>query len=385
MIGTPFGRKTSRSVESNLPNAASDDEIVRQLRQAFRSLWRLGSHALVGWRESPRGIDILTVPKIRLFTLEDPPRRVFSGARHLGGAAFDEVARFLGAQPIELRLPRPVGDMAGEISAATIENQFLPLSVLRTDARAVLLLDIVGFSKNRPEMQAAQLATLDFVINLAGEAAVKLGFPFVMERSTTGDGYYVWNSRKGLDEDVALFAFNALLSIYYAAIKRTTKVSGAVPEMRGTLSVGSHYTYHRPSRGATGFAEYIVGDVTIAVARLIGNCRAGQVLVGEFVRPDPQGGDGIDSENFVARVDGALARLAGLDVMGTKVRRATMYLTGPQGPDGGFRRQKLKVVDKHGTPHFGFNAKVNAFLESGEPFYGGLRHEDLFAAPVNPG
>jgi hypothetical protein len=358
----------------------SDDETVRQLRQAFRSLWRLGSHALVGWRESPSGIEVLTVPKIRLFTLEDPPRRVFSGERRMGGAAFDEVARFLGAQPIELRLARPVGDMDGEIPVATVENQFLPLSVLRTEARAVLLLDIVGFSKNRPEMQAAQLATLDFVINLAGEATIKLGFPFAMERSTTGDGYYVWNSRKGLDEDVALFVFNALLSIYYSAIKRTTKVAEAVPAMRATLSVGSHYTYHRPSRGSTGFAEYIVGDVTIAVARLIGNCRAGQVMVGEFVRPDSAGGAAVESEAFVRLVDAALARLAGMDVMGTKVQRVTMYLTGPKAADGQFRRQKLKVVDKHGFPHFGFNAKVNAFLNSGEPFYGGLRHEELVAA-----
>jgi hypothetical protein len=381
LIAAANGRKTCGTGETILSTAEADDEILRQLRQAFRSLWRLGSHALVGWRESPRGIEVLTVPKIRLFTLEDPPRRVFSGERHMGGAAFDEVARFLGAQPIELRLPRPVGDMAGEIPVATVEGQFVPLSVLRTEARAVLLLDIVGFSKNRPEMQAAQLATLDFVINLAGEATVKLGFPFTMERSTTGDGYYVWNSRKGMDEDVALFVFNALLSIYYSAIKRTTKVAGAVPDMRGTLSVGSHYTYHRPSRGATGFAEYIVGEVTIAVARLIGNCRAGQVMVGEFVRPDPQGGAGTDSEAFVALVDDALKRLAGMDVMGTKVQRATMYLTGPRGPDGRFRRQKLKVVDKHGFAHFGFNAKVNAFLDSGEPFYGGLRHEDLLAPP----
>jgi hypothetical protein len=132
LIGFAIGRKTYGREVSILSTTDTDDEIVRQLRQAFRSLWRLGSHALVGWRESPRGIEVLTVPKIRLFTLEDPPRRVFSGERHMGGGAFDDVARFLGAQPIELRLPRPVGDMAGEIPVATVENQFLPLSVLRT-------------------------------------------------------------------------------------------------------------------------------------------------------------------------------------------------------------------------------------------------------------
>jgi hypothetical protein len=304
--------------------ADSDEETARQLRNAFRSLWRLGSHALVAWRETPRGIEILTVPKIRLFTLADPPRRLFAGERHMRGAAFDEVARFLSAQPVELRLPRPVGEMAGEIPSKLVEDQFLPLSVLRTDARAVLLLDIVGFSKNAPEIQAAQLATLDFAINLAGEAAVKLGFPFQMERSTTGDGYYVWNARKGIEEDHALFAFNALLSIYHLALKRATKIAEAVPAMRAALSVGSHYTYHRPSRGAAGFAEYIVGDVTIAVARLISQCREGQILVGDFSRAAAVGAPPLDSEAFVGEVDRRLERVAGLDVMGTTVERATM-------------------------------------------------------------
>jgi hypothetical protein len=363
-----------------VPPPVSDDEIVQQLRRAFRSLWRLGSHALVGWRECVGGIEILTVPKIRLFTLEDPPRRVFSGERHMGGAAFDEVARFLALQPIELRLPRPVGDMDGEIPPALVDREFMPLCVRHSDARAVLLLDIVAFSKNKPEIQAAQLATLDFAINLAGEAAAKLGFPFTMERSTTGDGYYVWNSRKGVEADAALFAFNVLLSIYYLAIKRTTKVVGAVPELRGSLSVGSHYTYYRPSRDELGFAEYIVGEVTIAVARLIQNCRAGQILVGDFARADAGGAGTLDTEGFVKLVDDHLARLTGLDVLGTKVARATMYLTGPQAPDGRFRRQKLKVVDKHGISHFCFNAKVNAFLEAGEPFYGGLQHAEFLSS-----
>jgi hypothetical protein len=362
-----------------LSSPASDDEIAQQIRRAFRSLWRLGSHALVGWRETPRGLEILTVPKIRLFTLEDPPRRVFSGERHMGDGAFDEVARFLAVQPIELRLPRPIGDMAGEIAPALIDREFMPLCVQHSEARAVLLLDIVAFSKNRPEIQAAQLATLDFAINLAGEAAAKLGFPFTMERSTTGDGYYVWNARKGVEADAALFAFNVLLSIYYLAIKRTTKVADAVPELRGSLSVGSHYTYYRPSRDELGFAEYIVGDVTIAVARLIQNCRAGQILVGDFTRTGGEGAPPLDTEAFVKLVDDHLAKLTGLDVLGTKVARATMYLTGPQGQDGKFRRQKLKVVDKHGMSHFCFNAKVNAFLEAGEPFYGGLQHADFVA------
>jgi hypothetical protein len=54
-------------------------------------------------------------------------------------------------------------------------------------------------------------------------------------------------------------------------------------------------------------------------------------------------------------------------------------LTGPKGADGRYRRQKLKIVAKHGIEHFCFNAKVNAFLAAGEPFYGGLRHADLLA------
>ncbi len=56
-------------------------DAARSLHELFFRLWRFGSNALVGWTATPVGIEILTIPKIRLFAVQQPHRRVFSGGR----------------------------------------------------------------------------------------------------------------------------------------------------------------------------------------------------------------------------------------------------------------------------------------------------------------
>ena len=53
---------------------AAAADIRAELHRTFFSVWRFGSNALVAWRPTSTGIEILTVPKIRLFALKDAPR-----------------------------------------------------------------------------------------------------------------------------------------------------------------------------------------------------------------------------------------------------------------------------------------------------------------------
>jgi hypothetical protein len=353
---------------------------LRALHQTLYSLWQFGGNALVAWIPTRLGIEVLTVPKIRLFNTQSLPRRVFLGERLMGRQTFAEVADAFGIQPIELRLEQAVGDGPDALPQALIEQVFNDFAVTKTEHRAVVLLDIVGFTRFSPEEQASQLATLEFALNIAVEAAREQGLPLDIARSTTGDGFYIWNREKGMAADVNLFATLVMVMTYHSLLRRRVKAVAAVPTLRAAISIGSHYNYRQPNRDGTQNTEYIVGDVTISLARLIQSTSAEQIVVGDFQRPDDQSARVIPADGFVQLVGEQLDAIKGLSILGNPLQRFAFYLTGPRQDDGNFGIQKLKIIDKHGFEHCGYNGKINIFLESGESFYCGLQHADLVAA-----
>jgi hypothetical protein len=356
---------------------AGRGQAADKLRTALYALWRFGSNALVGWTQSRLGIEVLTVPKIRLFSVKSAPRRLFSGTRRMGPQTFLEVARALEVQPIELRLECPLGEGADELAFDTVEKLFTAFSVTYAQQRAVFLIDIVGFSKYAPEQQASQLSTLEFALNIAGETARANAIQLSMRRSTTGDGFYVWNDAKGIDGDINLFIGMALFLVFHATLRRSVTVAEAVPTIRVAANVGSHYTYRQPSLAESDTAEFIVGDVTISVARLIGATRPNQILIGDFRRVDDATLEPLGIERFLERVFAKLAFFSTVAMPGGKVEKVASYLTGPRRADGSYHNQRLKVVDKHGFEHQCFNFKINIFPAVGEPYYCGLQHEEL--------
>jgi class 3 adenylate cyclase len=360
-------------------SAAEHGTALRAVHQALYDLWQFGGNALVGWMPTLRGIEVLTVPKIRLFNSKSLPRRVFSGERLMDRQTFNDVSNALGVQSVELRLPLRVGDGPGALPVAAIEPGFSRFAVTRTEHRAVILFDIVGFSRFSPEEQACQLATLEFALNIAVEATREQGIALDADRSTTGDGFYVWNRNEGFDADVNLFAALVMFLTYHSLLRRRVKLASAVPTIRTAISIGSHYAYRQPNREGTRESEYIVGDVTISLARLMAKTAPEQFMIGDFKRPDEKTGEVLSADNFVNLVAQRLQEVKGLSVLGNKLQRFSLYLTGPRLADGNFGIQKLKIVDKHGFEHFGYNGKVNVFLESGETFYCGLQHVEKAA------
>lgn len=364
-------------------HASADEGLRQQLHGIFYDLWRFGSHALVGWRPSRLGIEIITVPKARLFADHGRHLAVFGESGLMAGGALDEAARLLEAQPVELRLERPIGPGPGEIPYTLVEQAFQLFTVAKTLHRAVLLMDIVGFSKAAPEQQAAQLTSLEFSLNLAEEMARAHGLGVSFRRTTTGDGFYVWNERSGLRADIDFFCAVAIFQILFAALRRTATDAGAVPALRLCLSIGSHFLYHQPRKDGSDGGAFIVGDVTIQVARLIGTALPGQIMVGDFRRPLGLGHGLCDSETFLRAVSERLATLKELRVLGYRIDRVSFYLTGPREADGRHAPVLITITDKHGFEHRCYNAKLNAFAEQGEPYYCGLQHGELASpAPV---
>ena len=370
-------RYPPESPKMTASSTVPDNAVKQQLHGIFFDLWRFGSHALVGWRPSRLGIEIITVPKVRLFSDHAHHLVVFGEGNLMRGAELDDAARLLDVQPVELRLEAPVGDGPGEIPPALVEAAFSLFTVTKTQYRAVLLIDIVGFGKASSEQQAAQLTSLEFSLNLAEEMARAHGLAVRFGRTTTGDGFYVWNERQGLRADIDFFCAIALFQILFSALRRAATTASAVPVLRLVLSIGSHFLYHQPRKDGSDGGAFIVGDVTIKVARLISTAMPDQVLIGDFQRPLGLGHRHCDAETFLIATSERLSNLGDIRVLGDRIDRIAFYLTGPRETDGRHRPTLISTTDKHGFEHRCYNAKLNAFAEQGEPYYCGLQHSEI--------
>ena len=108
--------------------------------------------------------------------------------------------------------------------------------------------------------------------------------PISICMTTTGDGFYVWNRYEGLSADISLFCVVMLtLGNIYATRKLVDRDVTSVPRLRCALHFGSHYEYYEGGGGRANATGYIVGDVTIILARLISKARTGQLLVGSYL------------------------------------------------------------------------------------------------------
>ena len=341
------------------------------------ALWRFGSVALVGWRPCPAGVEILIAPVARVLEQADRHRRLLSGRRMMGSRTFEEVATQLCVQPIEIRLEVAVGSASDALSQDSIEAAVAPFSIQTTAQRAVFLVDIVGFSLLSPTQQALQVSTLEFALNLACAAASKQRPAAAFLRTTTGDGFYVWAAEKGVDADLSLLTV-LTVALSVLAFLRLSPAAHSAPVIRSCFSIGSHYTYHQPKPDGSADREFIVGAVTIELARLIGAAKPHQVLIGDFRRQE-QDGPALDPTAFLERASANMALLRGLNLTGSLIERIAVYLTGLHEDSGEFRPDSIEVIDKHGLPHRCFNMKINVFLDGAEPFYCGLQHRDLLS------
>ena len=348
---------------------------LRHLDEVLTGLWGFGSNALVGWTPSRRGMEVISTPMVRLYQSSDLHRRVFAGDRVMGNTTFHKVAAALDVEPVELFLKYPVSDDGDGLTIAQVDAVFSKFAVTKTRQRGVFLVDIVSFSLYSPEEQASQLASLEFALNIANETARRRGVSVDLARSSTGDGFYVWNREKGLDADRRLFCVFVLSLVYLAALRQAMGDVSYIPKIRCCFGIGSHYSYHDADHRRD--ADYIVGDVTISLARLIGKALTDQILISRFDRQLEDSEKTIGTRSFVASAVSLLDGFRDIPVAGDLVEKVSIYLTGPRQDDTSFRIQRLRVTDKHGLAHFCYNAKVNIDTDSGTHIHCGLRHEDL--------
>ena len=362
-------------------------EGLREIDIAVHNSWKLGKNMVVGWMPDEAGIQVCLAPCYRVLGHATLSPRLLHGRRMMEARTFEDACKILQIKPLRLSLPFKVGtDKAkGEVDPEAIDAVIRRYSIVQTEYRAVMLFDIVGFSKVSPIEQVAQLNSLEYSINNAAKKMGDAGFDIELARSTVGDGFYVWNRARGLEADLRTYAALVLILVDNALARQKAGAGSAlVPRLRACFSVGSHYSYHQVEGTKPRGFEYIVGDVTITLARMISKALAGQILVGSFQRPLDPVTTMLDSLLFIARAEKLLAKLTGAVIGEHAIKEIRPLVT--SGAVGGKAYPVIKYVieDKHGYHHEVFNLRAKAKREEAAPIELGLRPEQLASFKAAP-
>jgi hypothetical protein len=155
-----------------------------------------------------------------------------------------------------------------------------------------------------------------------------------------------------------------------------------VPRLRAAFHVGEHYEFQQvEGLNPTSFS-YIVGQVTVDLARMIERALPGQILLGDFLLRLGEGSgltSRYDTPDFVEETAATLDQLNGLDISGGRVANIRCYLTGRNLGSGKFLVNRYHVRDKHGATRALYNAKINIHREGAEPIFLGIQTENLAA------
>jgi hypothetical protein len=364
------------------------------LERCLHEHWSLGQNNILSWAPLDEGILILVLPHYAIaeFTSaqpgSNPPRvspafitELISGDRQLNFEQMQKVARLLEVKPVYLPLRQPLS--GHPVETQIIEKMIRRYGISYVASRAVTLFDIVGFSLLTPFEQMTQLNSLSYSLNSAHAKMLDQDVGINFARSSSGDGFYVWNRDDGLEANVNLYHFMHIV-LADNAIARSKASSKAVPRLRACFHVGSCYEFHQAEGLNPTMHDYIVGDVTIELARMIEAALPGQILVGEFIashsQPDPDPTETqahIDAVTFLQRAQGNLAKLSGLEFSGERVTAIKCYLTGENMGGGQFSIRRLTIKDKHGLSRVAYNAKVNIYREHTQPILLGIEDRKL--------
>jgi len=365
-----------------------------QLERALHTHWALGQNNILSWAALDEGILALVVPHYAIAEYTSPqgggnsprvsPRfitELISGNRQLTFVQMQKVARLLDVQPVYVPLRESLS--GSEIETQIIEKMIRRYGINYIASRAVTLFDIVGFSLLTPFEQMTQLNSLSYSLNSAHAKMLEQDVSINFARSSSGDGFYIWNRDQGLEANVNLYHFMHIV-LADNALARSKSTTNSVPRLRACFHVGSCYEFHQAEGLNPTMHDYIVGDVTIELARMIDAALPGQILVGDFLADiaiEPQGHEEtqahLDAITFLKRAQGNLAKLAGLELSGERVSAIKCYLTGEPLGGGQFNIRRLHIKDKHGLSRVAYNAKVNIYRDTAQPILLGIEDRKL--------
>jgi hypothetical protein len=382
--------------ESTAQGPASDTISIVQrgnlkaLEDALRRQWRLGQNIVLCWSPTDNGILILLVPHYFLGNYsavenraaaesnEEFIRQLISGHRRKNRDDFFEIANRLGVAPTFVRLAVELSDERTVVSA--VEQLVKRYGISYVTNRAVLLFDIAEFSLYTPFEQASQLNSLSYSLNSAYSKLLKKGIEINFARTTTGDGYYVWNRDGSRQADIDLFHF-LILVIADNKLAREASKGNTVPLIRCAYHIGSHYELYQAEGVNPTLFSYIVGNVTIELARMLDLSLPGQVYVGDFTTTLPDQEEPVESLVFLEHCSNTMERLYGIALAGDKLSRIFCQPAQTTSAEGKQQARCFTLTDKHGITRSSYSLQVELSTDGGSTLELGLSDAALPDAP----
>lgn len=390
--------------------AAADggQELTLQVRQLLSDIdellfdaWNLGNNIILAWTRLDGEYLFLAV---RHYVILEPLENgagsqgsvsdtesfinaILAGPKFVPLPDFERICSVLGKKSLVLRNRFEQGMLPSD---ALISRMVARYGVSLVPKRAVVLIDAVGFSLRSPLEQVAMLNSISYSVNSAYRQLVSRNVEINFARTTTGDGFYIWNRAQTIEANIALYEL-VMLVLADNAVAQQKAQWFPVPVLRAAFHVGEHYEFYQVEGLNPTTFGYIVGQVTIELSRMIEQALPGQILLGDFnieMDSGDQVGTRYNTTDFVARTVSKIEQLRGLDIAGDQIDAIRCYLTGNATPDGSFLVNRYALRDKHDITRTVYNAKINIHRRKDEPIFLGIQHSALHppgsAHPVWP-
>jgi hypothetical protein len=367
-----MSEKTPQGAVSGGTNADSISIVqrgnIKTLEAAVRKQWRLGQNIVLCWSATDNGILVLLVPHYFLGNYsasaqsgagnsnESFIQELVSGHRHKQRDDFFEVANRLGVAPSFIRLTEQLSEEYSVVSA--VENIIKRYGISYVASRAVLLFDIAEFSLYTPFEQASQLNSLSYSLNSAYNKLLTRGIEI---------------SRQA---NVDLMHF-LLLVLADNSLAREASKGNTVPLIRTAYHISSHYELYQAEGVNPTLFSYIVGDVTIELARMLDVALPGQLFIGDFAVELPDTAMSVDAPAFLDYCNEQMERLHGIQLSGDAISSMMCQPALAQGADGEKYPLRFRLTDKHGISRAAYSLQVEICTDSGRCLFLGLSDEDL--------
>ena len=370
---------------------------LKSLETTLRKQWRMGQNIVLCWSQTDNGILVLLVPHYFLGNYsaqgdtEDENsneafiRKLISGLRRMERDPFFEVANRLGVSATFIKLAEPLSEDAAVVDS--VEQIIKRYGISYVSSRAVLLFDIADFSLYTPFEQASQLNSLSYSLNSAYNKLLTKGIEINFARTTTGDGYYVWNRDLSANANQDLLHF-LLLVIADNTLAREASKGNTVPVIRTAYHIGSHYELYQAEGVNPTVFSYIVGDVTIELARMVDLAQPGQIFVGDFkvemlaAADDAESGVRRDTLEFLAHCSQECAKLLGIQFSGEDIAALSCQASEAEAGDGKMVARRFRLTDKHGMSRAAYNLQITLETAAGRSWSLGLGDDALPARPA---
>jgi hypothetical protein len=382
---------------AEMPNAISIVQRgnLKALETTLRRQWRMGQNIVLCWSSDERGVLVIFVPHYFLgnycadggTTSTDESgdneafiRELISGERRKKREALFAISARLDVSPTFIKLESELSEEPQVLDA--VEHVIKRYGLSYVENRAVILFDIVDFSLYTAFEQASQLNSLSYSLNSAYNKLLAQGIEINFARTTTGDGYYVWNRDFSPSANQDLFVF-MLLVVADNTVAQVASKGHTVPVIRTGYHIGGHYELYQAEGVNPSVFSYIVGDVTIDLARMLDMAQANQVLIGEFhCEPARWGSSAVKSITAVSAVtfinacSRMLPSMHGILLSGKSIDAISCRLTEGVGTDGVSRPRRFRIVDKHGMSRCCYNLQIDIDL-AGKNLSLGLDQDEL--------